>query len=243
MEMLPRCPSVKYLELEGWEDARRQQESVHYTSHNITSLAIGAGCPISFLEMVFLSCDLPSLNVIVLDSSESGSDNWGTETLISFISRSSCMITTFTLRGISLSDLDLIAALRVMPSLLYLEFEDHNWNYAETQRAYSPITSKLISSLILRKSTSISLVPKLHTLHLVSWLDIGTFDDSAFVRMVESRWFKPGSDRSAAMLRMGKGCIRSVVLKFGWREVDADAYNRLQTFDKEGLRVVVAAMD
>jgi hypothetical protein len=39
---------------------------------------------------------------------------------------------------------------------------------------------------------------------------------------------------------MGRGCIRSVVLKFGWREVDAEVYKPLRILDKEGLRVVVA---
>ncbi|KAF9058749.1 hypothetical protein BDP27DRAFT_1343012 [Rhodocollybia butyracea] len=195
----------------------------------------------SYLELVLLTFDLPSLNMIVIDSNEGASVNWPTEIFISFISRSSCMITTFTLHGTPLSDLDLIAVLHVMPSLFHLEIEDYNWGNLQAQ--YSPITSNLISSLIQHESTSVSLVPKLHTLRLVSQRrHTGTFDDSIFVSMVESRWFRPGSDRSAAMSKMGRSCIllRSVVLKFTWRKLNAKVYKPLWILDKEGLRVVVA---
>ncbi|KAF9072207.1 hypothetical protein BDP27DRAFT_1418359 [Rhodocollybia butyracea] len=238
VEMLQRCPSIKSLELEGWEGYHTEY-SEHYTSRNITSLAIIIeGYQGSYLELVFFTFDLPSLNTIVLDGYEGGWVSLPTETFISFISRSSCMITTFTLRSIPLSDLDLIAVLHVMPSLLHLEIEDYKWGYLHAQYT---ITLNLISRLIQHESTSISLVPKLHTLHLLSQCrHTGTFDDSTFVSMVESRWFRPGSDRSAEMSMMGRSCIRSVVLKFDWREVDAVVYKPLQILDREGLRVVVA---
>ncbi|KAF9060545.1 hypothetical protein BDP27DRAFT_1429981 [Rhodocollybia butyracea] len=86
-------------------------------------------------------------------------------------------------------------------------------------------------------STSLSLVPKLHSLHLI--YTSAAFDDAAFVTMVQSRWFKPGSNLSAEMLAMGRSSIRSVVLKFTLREADADIYKPLRGLDAEGLRVVV----
>ncbi|KAF9064643.1 hypothetical protein BDP27DRAFT_1333237 [Rhodocollybia butyracea] len=93
--------------------------------------------------MVLLSFDLPSLNEIVLESSQEAPGPWRTATLISFISRSSCMITSFTLRKVSLSDLDLCAVLQVIPSLLHFEIDDYNPQESRS----SPITSHLISSL------------------------------------------------------------------------------------------------
>ncbi|KAF9072209.1 hypothetical protein BDP27DRAFT_1320915, partial [Rhodocollybia butyracea] len=233
MEILHKCPSVESLELDDLE-TYDPEHSAHYTSHNITSLSLKSKYD---LKSYFLCFDLPSLNVIVIDGHEGASDNWPTEPFITFISRSSCMISTFTLRNVSLSDSDLITALQVMRSLLHLEVQiEDKWGHAQ----YSPITSNLISSLIQYESTSILLVPKLHTLHLVSQHDTGKFDDSAFVRMVESRWFRPGSDRCAAMSMMGRSYIRSVVLKFNWRELDAEVYKPLRILDNEGLRVVVA---
>jgi hypothetical protein len=237
VEMLHKCPSLESLELEGGRDGYDLEHSAHYISRNITSLAIKREHGRSYLDLVLLSFDLPSLDAIVLDGHQG---HWPTEPFVSFISRSSCVITKFILRGcIYILDLDLITALQVMPSLLHLEIEDYNWAFA-WQPPKCAITSNLISSLIQHESTSTSLVPKLHTLRLVSYLNTGTFDDSAFVNMVQSRWFRPGSDRSAAMSMIGRGCIRSVVLKFNRRKVDAEVYKPLRILDKEGLRIVVA---
>ncbi|KAF9061200.1 hypothetical protein BDP27DRAFT_1338516 [Rhodocollybia butyracea] len=238
VEMLYTFPSVESLELAD-PDFWDPESSAQYMSRNVKSLNILQGYH-SYLKLLDLSFNLPSLNTIVLHGYIWGFVTWPTGALISFISRSSCMITTFIFRGTPLSDLELIAALQVMPSLLHLEIEEYKW--ATSHFPYSPITSNLISSLIQHESVSISLlVPKLHTLHLVSQRRrTGTFDDSAFVSMVESRWFRPGSDRSAAMSMLGRSCIRSVVLKFEWRELDEEVYKPLRVLDKEGLRVVVA---
>ncbi|KAF9063717.1 hypothetical protein BDP27DRAFT_1334745 [Rhodocollybia butyracea] len=118
-----------------------------------------------------------------------------------------------------------------MPDLLHLEIAD--------SYKVSPITSKLLSSLTHQQSGSISLVPKLQSLSLKN--THGDFDDDDSIGMVESRWFKPGSELSMAMLATGRACIRSVVLDFGSRrEVDAEIYKPLRKLDAEGLRVVVS---
>ncbi|KAF9066396.1 hypothetical protein BDP27DRAFT_1544420 [Rhodocollybia butyracea] len=143
------------------------------------------------------------------------------------------MITTFTLRGLPCFDFDLIAALQLMPSISYLEIDDSD----DMDYLQSPITSRLMSSL-QHQSTSLPLVPKLHSLRLISKRR-EPLDDLTFISMVESRWFKPGSELAAAMFSMGKACIRSVVLTFSWREVDAEVYQPLRNLDAEGLRVVV----
>ncbi|KAF9066389.1 hypothetical protein BDP27DRAFT_1423910 [Rhodocollybia butyracea] len=185
---------------------------------------------------LFSHFDFPSLNNLYMDMPYGGSHDWKANVFTSFISRSSCMITTFTLRDILMSDSELIEVLRVLPALLHLEIH-HN------ERSQGPITSHLISSLI-HQSTSISLIPKLHSLDLTSRSDTGdTFDDSVFVSMVQSRWFKPGSDLSAEMLALGRASIRSVVLKFFTRKLDAEVYKPLRILDAEGLRVVVIGMN
>ncbi|KAF9063708.1 hypothetical protein BDP27DRAFT_1334734 [Rhodocollybia butyracea] len=170
---------------------------------------------------------------------------------IPFITASS-MITRFTLRGLSCLDSNLVAALRLMPSISYLEVDDSGSDSVDTDSLWkeptrfhlgtvvsrSPITSHLMSSL-RHQSTSIALAPKLHSLRLISERE-EPFDDATFISMVESRWFKPGSDLSALMFSMDKTSIRSVVLKFSWREVNAEVYQPLRNLDAEGLRVVVA---
>jgi hypothetical protein len=117
-----------------------------------------------------------------------------------------------------------------MPELLHLEIDNSGPQPI-------PIMTHLISNLTQHRSTSDSLIPKLHTLSLKHIL--GTFSAQSFVTMVESRWFKPGSDLSAAMSSLGIGCIRSVTLMFQGK-VDAEVYKPLRILDEEGLRVVVA---
>jgi hypothetical protein len=202
--------------------------------HNITSLAIvdenyGQARPKSCAEIVFSSFRFPSLDEVIVKNESY--QTWPSDSFVSFLS-TSCMVTRFTLHGCSVSDLDLIAALRAMPSILHLDIEN-----SKSLSSRSPITSGLMLSLRLQSMSS-SLAPKLHTLRLISKRKY-PFEDSAFISMVESRWFKPSSALSATMFSMGKACIRSVVFKFTWREVDAEVYKPLRNLDAEGLRVVV----
>ncbi|KAF9029760.1 hypothetical protein BDP27DRAFT_1436460 [Rhodocollybia butyracea] len=234
-ETLHRCPSLKSLELTyitTQPDVDLEQGTLG-TWRNITLLAFVDGS-IS-LKWVFSSFNFPSLNKLVVHDVPHHTP-WPADAFISFVSRSSCMITSLTLRGacLSVSDSDLIAALRVMPDLLHLEvfYGHYEWP--------GPITSYLISSLTQQQS-SVSLVPKLHSLFL-KHADTD-FDDQTFIKMVESRWFKPGSDLSMALLMMGRACIRSVVLMCDWRELNAETYKPLRNLDAEGLRVVISGMN
>ncbi|KAF9045628.1 hypothetical protein BDP27DRAFT_728081 [Rhodocollybia butyracea] len=236
--ILNNCPSLKYLSIELKRVNQEVRDpTAQGTWHNITSLAIVewsveyGSLPGSCSELVFSSFCFPSLNELVVEGS--AERTYTTDTLISFMTTSSCIITTFTLCNLPVSDVDLIAALRVMPSILHLEIND--CHYPPQQ---SPISPHLMSSL-RHQSTSVALVPQLHSLRLIS-KHKEPFDDATFISMVESRWFKPGSDLSAAMFSMGKACIRSIVLTFSWREVDAEVYQSLRNLDAEGLRVVVA---
>ncbi|KAF9060534.1 hypothetical protein BDP27DRAFT_1407072 [Rhodocollybia butyracea] len=226
-EALRSCPSLKFLKL-GLTLKSVLKDGAPRTHRNITSLSLING-PAS--EMLFSLFNFPCLNTLVVDRC---AVKLLPNNFPSFITRPSCMITSFTLRGISMHDLDLIAALRVMPALLHLEVDQ----CLDAPR--NPITPHLISGLTHRRqSTSTVLVPALHSLHLRYELT-DAFDDAAFVNMIESRWFKPGSDLSAEMLAMGRSSIRSVALKFTSREVDVDIYMPLWVLDAEGLRVVVS---
>ncbi|KAF9064621.1 hypothetical protein BDP27DRAFT_1333187 [Rhodocollybia butyracea] len=238
-EALHRYHSVKSIEIELWEINYDLDEDAQLcTWPNITSLTVRKDhdCSGSEIMMVFFSLSLPSLKELVIEGAGSRCTPWPGEALISFISTSSCTITIFTLRDLSLSDLDIISVLQVMPSLLHLEIDDGEWhNRYSWQDRQSPITSLLISNLAQPQ-----FLPKLRSLRLISHNKSGSFNGRVFVSMVQSRWFRPGSDMFMAMLTAGRGCIRSVVLKFSWREVDAEVYKPLRNLDKEGLRVVVA---
>ncbi|KAF9075311.1 hypothetical protein BDP27DRAFT_1315865 [Rhodocollybia butyracea] len=241
-KILHNYPSLKSLSLElkpfEEEDAEVSDLMVQGTWRNIACLVIKAFERPWLLNMAFSSFSFPSLNELVVES-ECHTNNWPVDAFKSFVTTSSCMITTFTLRGFTVSDVDLIATLQVMPSISYLEIDDFEDSSPQNPIiSQSPITSHFMQSL-QHQSTSFPLAPKLHSLRLISKRTV-PFDDLTFISMIESRWFKPGSDLSAAMFSIGKACIRSVVLTFSWREVDAEVYQPLRNLDAEGLRVVVA---
>ncbi|KAF9075310.1 hypothetical protein BDP27DRAFT_1359008 [Rhodocollybia butyracea] len=203
-KILHNCPSLKSLSLESKNFVDDSIPHLQGTWYNITSLAI--------VEV------------------EHNKD------VVQHISCAKMVFSSFrfpSLNEVVVKDLELVAALRVMPSILHLDIEN-----TDAHPSLSPITSRLMSSL-RHQSASFSLAPKLHSLRLISKCKV-PFDDSIFIEMVESRWFKPGSDLATAIFSMGKACIRSIVLKISWREVDAKVYQLLQNLDAEGLRVVVA---
>ncbi|KAE9388402.1 hypothetical protein BT96DRAFT_436774 [Gymnopus androsaceus JB14] len=142
-----------------------------------------------------------------------------------------------------LSDEELVAALRVMPSLTDLEINDEKLSSDRV----SPITSQLISSLRRQciipehvrvpTGSNMHLVPSLRSLCLV--FKGMVFDDNVFIETVQSRWL-PDSDYAMAV---GVDCLRSVVLKFCHREVDEEVYKPLHDLDKMGMRVVVSGTE
>ncbi|KAF9063253.1 hypothetical protein BDP27DRAFT_1271092, partial [Rhodocollybia butyracea] len=104
-EAVHACPLLKSLKLGPTTDTVLEDGTLG-TWHNITSLSLERG---SSINLVFSSLNLPSLNTFVIDGT--GQGDWQANLFTLFISRASCMITTFTVCGISMSDSDLIAAL------------------------------------------------------------------------------------------------------------------------------------
>jgi len=161
---------------------------------------------------------------------------WPKDLFATFLSRSSCRITTLVIRGVALSDEDLISALRILSCLATLGISDHG-----TIPLNSPITSHFISSLHIDHSVpgpQTHLIPKLHDLTLES--DCFTFDDAAFINMISSRWY---SHPRFVGTFGGVDCLRSVVMRFHKRSVDQTVYRPLKYLDKMGLRVVIREMN
>ncbi|KAF9062162.1 hypothetical protein BDP27DRAFT_1428200 [Rhodocollybia butyracea] len=249
-EALHKCSSLESLVLTSSEGHPKLTDSKSEdTSCNINSFSIKENPGKPLIDMIFSSCTFPSLNELQIERMREYNltYQWPSGAFISLISRSSCVITTFSIRGISISASDLIAALHVMPSLLSLEVEDGEWHYnCPVNQHQSPINSVFITRLAHRAQSSAILVPKLHSLHLLSYRMTSDADcgfDLSFIDMVESRWFRPGSDLFAAMSTVGRGCIRSVEMKFARRNIDPVIYKPLRVLDEEGLRVVVSGMD
>ncbi|KAF9025465.1 hypothetical protein BDP27DRAFT_1437885 [Rhodocollybia butyracea] len=191
----------------------------------------------ALVDTVFSSFTFPSLSclVIMTGGRHPYREAWPKATLGSFLHRSSCVLTKFEVRRISVTDTDLITALNLMPSLVNLYVDDT----PPGDDPVSPITPRFIRSLhgLLRSElnpSSSALVPELRELRLTfNGLE---FDDSAFIDMVSSRWFPDA-------LGVGLSCLRVVTLQFNARPVDEVVYRPLDCLDEAGMMVVVVGKD
>ncbi|KAE9408922.1 hypothetical protein BT96DRAFT_807403 [Gymnopus androsaceus JB14] len=171
----------------------------------------------------------PSLGELIICSEDGSTPNliWPLDAFSAFISRLACTLTMLSLSSVTVFDLDLIADLNLLPSLINFSIDG-----LLNPEGGSPITSRFLSSLTLHDSGS-PLLPKLRFLSIK--LHGASFDDVAFVRMVSSRWLP---DPACAAV-IGMDCLRSVVLHFEERGVDENTYTPLYDLDRKGMQVVI----
>ncbi|KAE9391537.1 hypothetical protein BT96DRAFT_1001197 [Gymnopus androsaceus JB14] len=227
--LLQQCPSLTVLKLRNYQWSTLGPIS----SASLESFTFV--CPKErreehLLENVFCCFTFPSLAKLVIYSEDSSTTNliWPLDAFSAFISRSSCALTTLSLSSVVISDVNLIAALRLVPSLTNLFLDG-----LEDPEGRSPLTSHFISSM--QGSSPTHLVPKLCSLSIK--FKGTSFDDVAFINMVSSRW-TPDRTHAAAI---GIDCLRSLVLHFLDREVDEDVYRPLWHLDEMGMRVVITS--
>ncbi|KAE9408968.1 hypothetical protein BT96DRAFT_1013116 [Gymnopus androsaceus JB14] len=219
------CPSLTVLTLRSSSEMRGRTISLARLQSFTFITTITTGRDYDYecsLEDMFSCFTFPSLRALAIYSNDIYF-TWPPDAFSAFISRSSCALTTLSLRFSVISDLNLIAALRLLPSLTDFAFD----GLVEAADR-NPITPHFISSM--HGSTIAPLVPKLRSLSLKL---LGTlFDDAALISMVSSRWIPDPAT--------GMDCLRSLVLHFGEREVDEEAYRQLYDLDRKGMQVVIS---
>ncbi|KAE9408943.1 hypothetical protein BT96DRAFT_913625 [Gymnopus androsaceus JB14] len=180
------------------------------------------------LEEMFSRFTFPSLKELIIYSEDGSSASliWPLYAFSAFMSRSSCILTMLSLSSVMISDSDLVATLRLLPSLTKWSIDG-----LANSGGGSPIMSHFISHM--HASSAAPLLPKLHSLSIKSHGTV--FDNAAFVSMVSSRWLP---DRTHAVI-IGIDCLRSLVLHFAERELDKEAYRPLFDLDRKGMRVVI----
>ncbi|KAE9404097.1 hypothetical protein BT96DRAFT_438501 [Gymnopus androsaceus JB14] len=180
--ILDTCPNLVLLEL--WE--AREASTISpcippKTSKTIDTLRIivdDSDLPQGLLDVTLSSFTFPALNELHIESNSSRKTydrKWPKDLFATFLSRSSCKLTTFVIHGVGLTDADLSSALQLLPSLTTLDISDY-----EALPKINPITSDFISSLHsssqnkLARSNSI-VIPKLCNLELdVSGIDFSS---------------------------------------------------------------------
>ncbi|KAL0570485.1 hypothetical protein V5O48_011479, partial [Marasmius crinis-equi] len=169
---------------------------------------------------------------------------WPRDVVRSFMIRSQCSLTKLSLSGMPLSDVDVVAFLRMTPNLVYLRLEEL-WTPQDdgAEQSDLPFVQTVTKSLLeqfhgsLFDSTTYGyhkhvLLPKLRSLYLKVQ---SHFDaDTAFVEMVKSRWNALGQ----ADPNHGER-LRAVELKVLGRTLDCDIYESLSSVEGDGMRIVV----
>lgn len=230
MNILHRFPALTVLEL-------RNSEAYGFGITTLTKLksltvvdAEFDGTPL-LLETAFSSFTTPSLRKLIITQVFNYRQLfWAPSAFSAFISRSACKLTTLSLSEVKISDLDLIAALRLLPSLV--EFVTHSLVDPNNDSG-SPISTRFINSL--NGSSTPPLLPKLR--HLYMTVYDNPFDDAAFIDMVSSRRLPISSGRATTV------CLRSVYLHFLKWVVDEEVYEPLWQLDDMGMCVVITGQE
>ncbi|KAK7054973.1 hypothetical protein VNI00_003436 [Paramarasmius palmivorus] len=236
--ILQRCTNVQHAELDNIIDWEGQDR---VTMPNMRSMVITA----SNDEEVIFTCNqlrLPQLDFLVLQNDvyvtrEPPLDEAGYDILIErFFTDCSC-ITTFKMKGLRVSDLQLIRILACLPQLRKLSIRNLVW-YVPNAQSYSlqpsnrTISSQFIQRLTVKQDAEeLVIVPKLTELTLASLPR--DFDARSFVDMIFSRW-RP---RNGGPATFDDDCLCTVKvgLKFKDDSDVAQEFSRLEPLQRLGF--------
>ncbi|KAE9406568.1 hypothetical protein BT96DRAFT_915275 [Gymnopus androsaceus JB14] len=195
----------------------------------------------TWLDVILASSICPSLTSLtverhILEDNLTPKVAWPLRTLETFLTLSSCALTSLSIQGLQLPDNDLIDIFKRLPSVATLTIQDPylDLDFSNT------ITPTLIQSLHSTRhpSSNSPLLPKLRYLTLSYAGKV--FDDAGFVDMIESRCLS-----NADALSIGIDPLRSLVLRSLHRtptslgEV-AKNYEPLRLLDKQnGFRLII----
>ncbi|KAF9067569.1 hypothetical protein BDP27DRAFT_1422727 [Rhodocollybia butyracea] len=204
------CPSIEVLNVSHYEDRT--------------------------FDSIFPYISLPSLRTLCLDCAQDFVETghfWPSfNPFMAFVKRSSFLLTTLCIKCVAFSDSELIYLLYHIPTLLDLTVMGPNINYGEDE---AMLTGRFLQSLHVGTSSLLQpttpLVPRLRCLTI----NVGGyfFDDKAALDLVESRWAPHGS-------KYGIDCLRSFTIIFRARMNVPKAYDALNSFKKDGMKITVA---
>ncbi|KAE9402740.1 hypothetical protein BT96DRAFT_1017472 [Gymnopus androsaceus JB14] len=232
-KVMDRCPNLSSIRFQlYWRSPLSPLSHPPRAFPNIRSLSIiltGKSSDVNRLDIVLSSLICPSLTSLTFEGDSTSECAWPLRILESFLIRSSCVLANLSIRGLKLSDNDLVAVFKQLPSLTSLIVEDN------CHMDSSSITSALIRSL--HSASNPLLLPKL--CHLGLTYAGKVFDDSGFVDMIQSRCI---SKADAQMT--GIDPLRSLVLK-SWNRTPtflgqvADIYEPLKRLEEAGFMLIV----
>lgn len=237
--VLVLCHNLEDLKLHACYGSQTAYEvpDVAFTLEHVVSFSVIGDFGVTtsdVIEAILSSFVFPSLRSLKLTQwGFVRQSYWPKDQVTNLLARSRCSLTLLSLCGLRLSDIDLVALLKHLPSLQELFIHD-------VLATKFLITTSLIKSLHgIRPSnlhTSFQpLVPHLRTLSLVV-KNGDDFDATAFVETISSRWL-PEPEYTTSV---GRSCLQSVELVIHNRKEDLNLFAPLTHLEKAGMRVFVA---
>uniref|UniRef100_A0A0W0F804 F-box domain-containing protein n=1 Tax=Moniliophthora roreri TaxID=221103 RepID=A0A0W0F804_MONRR len=268
LDALRECQHLESLVYCGWRHDGTTLEATEYTSpgvplppttSHIRSITIQiwqySGI-YSLLRDLFQPLTLPSVTTISIhgqcyvddDSFTTAFDgSWPYETMVDFLTRSHCALTTLELLGMPLYDDDVVGFLRLVPSLedltIHELWADADDIVSETSlrppRMYTEtITVSFFEQLNVGLAVAVFdwentlALPKLRRLCLRVREHFDA--DEAFVDMVQSRWYAPLDIDNGVSIKLKE--VELIVLD---KDLDETLYEPLKWLEKDGMMVTV----
>ncbi|ESK89456.1 hypothetical protein Moror_16115 [Moniliophthora roreri MCA 2997] len=232
------CDNLRDAELSCvGELPHHEGQIVNETVRNLTVVA----CLSHDVPAVYKHLTLPHLSSMQLQgiSSEEPQQGfrWQENPLVDFFIRSSCTLTSLTLKWLRITDYQVIAVLQLLPTLESLTIEEcHDSRYPQYGSSLTAIvTPALLNSLSIDPFPSNPhILPHLADLSLTAHLD--SLDQAALLNVVASRWL-PDPDFSR---ELGVTCLQSFTLGLIGKDSDYSSFGSLEFFRGVGLRTVVS---
>lgn len=253
LQSLSFCSNMETLHLQHTEEDSDEEEeeqeeaeereivrSVTSTNLHTISIDIDDFCGsrgVDVLSAVLAAATFPSItSMTIMSHSFCTWGNWPQDVFISFLSRSSCDLTTLVLGHVPIPDTDLSWA-SFLPSLVSLTVSDVRM-FEEKICLPPAAKDTLLKSLTTSSnrpygSSRQALVPNLRSIDLHAYG--AAFSDQCFVDMVKSRW---SSSKTAAP---GKrvACLQTAVLRVVGRRFSVENYGPLRHLEKAGMQISV----
>lgn len=251
LRLLSNCTSLKRAELTNCHNraqghGQSQDETAPVVTHNtLRSLSIhGVFWNMhaeSALSALLNASTFPVLNSVAFTVSSCAVDDggrWPQDVFTSFLSRSSCNITSLSLIRLPVPDADLIALLALLPPLTHLSYEEATQADGGVGSSFD-LKDTVLHSLYSHPACASDFVqaplaPKLQSIRLRTYGF--ALSDQCFVDMVKSRWSLNTETISGGM---GVACLRSVVLHVDGRLFDMEEYGPLRHLERAGMQISV----
>ncbi|KAJ3907601.1 hypothetical protein F5879DRAFT_940767 [Lentinula edodes] len=243
--MLEMCPNLQHLTILDIPLSREDQNLISDPPRKLSILSLKVSATRlssqpKLFQATLLSFIAPSLTALTIGLNEYGllskrrKLNFEISALAIelFLARSKCTLTTFTLDGILMTDVDVVNLLECVPSVQELTIRDPPL-IGKILKHSPPVSKHLCHSLNPNLSDkNILILPCLRSLTLKSRSK--NFDSEEFISTVRSRWL-PDVDAAS---KVGIQCLRSIELYFRHPFQGTD-YLPLNLIEESGMRVVV----